>query len=100
MQNFLALNINTGIYIDDIRKHDKPEPKQTAKYISLWVADNLNVNLFQKLGPLVVVSSFIKDLKEYCELNMALFDININYSDPEYYINRIIISKVFCITLW
>lgn len=35
MQNFLALNIRNGIYIEDMRKHEIPEPRQTAKHISL-----------------------------------------------------------------
>lgn len=72
MQNFRALNSRNGIYIEDMRKHDKPEPRQTAKQINLCVADNLKVNRFQKLGPLLVASSFINDLKEYCELNIVL----------------------------
>lgn len=70
MQNFRALNIRNGIYIEDMRKHEIPEPRQTAKHISLWVADSLKVNRFQKLGPLEVESSLIKDLNEYCELNI------------------------------
>lgn len=71
MQNFLALNRRNGIYIDEIRKHDKPVPRHTAKHINLWVAVSLKVNLFQKLGPVVVVSSLFKDLNEYCELNIV-----------------------------
>lgn len=71
IQNFRALNNRKGMYIEDMRKQDRPEPKQTAKHISLWVADNLKVKRFQKLGPLVVASSFISDLKEYCELNIG-----------------------------
>lgn len=35
MQNLRALNSRNGIYIEDMRKHDKPEPKQTAKQINL-----------------------------------------------------------------
>ena len=70
MQNFLALNKRTGIYMREMRKQEIPEPRQTAKQINLWEVDNLNVNLFQKLGPLVVLSSSISDLNEYCELNM------------------------------
>lgn len=70
MQNFLALNNRKGIYIEDMRKHEMPEPRQTAKQISLCVADSLKVKRFQKLGPLEVVSSFINDLNEYCELNI------------------------------
>lgn len=70
IQNFLAFNNRNGIYIEDMRKQDRPDPKHTAKQINLWVVDNLNVNLFQKPGPLVVASSFINDLNEYCELNI------------------------------
>lgn len=70
MQNFLAFRSRKGMYIDEMRKQERPEPKQTAKQINLWVAVSLNVNRFHKLGPLVVVSSLISDLKEYCELNI------------------------------
>ena len=70
IQNFLALNNRNGMYIEEMRKQEIPEPRHTAKQINLWVADNLNVYLFQKLGPLVVESSFINDLNEYCELNI------------------------------
>lgn len=62
------------MYIDDIRKHDRPDPKKTANDMSRWVADSLtSVILFQKLGAVVVTSSLIKDLKEYCELNIFCF---------------------------
>lgn len=71
IQNFLAFNNRKGMYIDEIRKHDRPEPRHTAKQMSLWVADSLNVNLFKKLGPLEVESSSINDLNEYCELNIS-----------------------------
>ena len=73
IQNFLALNNKKGIYIDDIRKQDMPDPRQTAKQINLCVADSLKSNLFQKLGPLVVDPSSTRDLNEYCELNIIVF---------------------------
>lgn len=65
------------MYIDDSRKHVKPAPRHTAKHINLCVVVNLIVNLFQKLGPLVETFSSIRDLKEYCELNMF---INVDFS--------------------
>jgi len=71
MQNFLALNNRKGMYIDEIRKHDRPVPRQTAKQISLWVALSLKQNLFQKLGSMDE-SSFISDLNEYCVLNISV----------------------------
>lgn len=64
MQNFLALNTKNGIYIDDIRKQEIPLPRKTTKKTILWVADSLSAKRFQKLGPLVVVSSSIKDRNE------------------------------------
>lgn len=66
MQNFRALNNRKGIYIEDMRKHEIPDPKQTAKHINLCVAESLNVKRSQKLpGPFEVESSFINDLNEY-----------------------------------
>lgn len=70
-QNFLALNNKNGMYSDERMKQERPEPRHTAKQISLCVADNLILNLLRKLGPLVVESSLISDLNEYCELNIA-----------------------------
>lgn len=35
MQNFLAFNNKKGMYMDEIRKHDRPEPRHTAKQMSL-----------------------------------------------------------------
>lgn len=58
------------MYMEDMRKQERPEPRHTAKQTNRWVADSLNVSRFHKLGPLVVASSFIKDLNEYCELNI------------------------------
>lgn len=60
VQNFLGLIMNN----EDIRKHDKPQPKKTAKQTSLCVVDSLKVKRFQKLGPLVVTSSSMRDLNE------------------------------------
>lgn len=70
------------MYMVDMRKHDKPEPRHTAKHSSLCVVVSLNVNRFQKLGFVVVASSLIKDLNEYCELNILnslSLSISLNY---------------------
>lgn len=67
IQNFLAFNNKKGMYRDEIRKHDKPHPKQTTKPTNLWLFDNLKLNLFQILGPSLVTLSSFNDLKEYCE---------------------------------
>lgn len=69
IQNFLAFNNRKGMYMDEIRKHDRPEPKQQTKQISLWDVVNLNVSLSQRVR-FVASSSFINDLKEYLEPNM------------------------------
>ena len=73
IQNFLALKRRKGMYMVEIRKHDKPQPNNTAKNINLCVADSLRpVNRSQKFGPVVVTSSLINDLNEYWELNISI----------------------------